>query len=215
MPAAGSVTHPDLSPDGTKLVYVRHGVAGSDWTFGSGQIYMAHVRSGERHVRPRARARRRRRATTTTRRGRPTASGSCSTSAPTTRRRRVQQRRTRRCGSIKADGSAPGDRARPPLNVGRWPHELVGRAGRRSQQTLGTSNEPMFWVTVSSKRDFGVRLVGAEPPADLDDAVLPRSGGRSSTDPSGAPFRLPFQDIDEQQPHRAVDREGHRDAVGS
>src|SRR5205823_4061260 len=38
--ATGYVTHPDLSPDGTKLVYVHPGVAGSDWAFGTGQIYL-------------------------------------------------------------------------------------------------------------------------------------------------------------------------------
>jgi hypothetical protein len=29
-------------------------------------------------------------------------------------------------------------------------------------QTLGASSRPMFWVTISSKRDFGVRLVGLQ-----------------------------------------------------
>src|SRR3569623_2783010 len=40
MPAAGRVSHPALSPDGTKLVYVRENVLGNDWSFGSGDIYV-------------------------------------------------------------------------------------------------------------------------------------------------------------------------------
>jgi hypothetical protein len=81
MTSAGMVTHPDLSPDGTKLVYVRPGVYHADWR---------PTRSVPR-TSSSTTAR-----TTTTRRGRPMASGSSSTARP--RVATPTTTRTRRCG---------------------------------------------------------------------------------------------------------------------
>jgi len=61
-------------------------------------------------------------------------------------------------------------------------------------QTLGAANEPMYWVTVSSKRNFGVRLVNANRPQIWMTPFFPNQAS-SSVDPSNVPFRLPFQDI--------------------
>ena len=76
--------------------------------------------------------------------------------------------RARRSGSIKADGSAPAVKlATLDAAIGftnswaRW---------APFAQTVGT-DEPIYWITVSSQRDFGVRLVGPAPAADLDDRV--------------------------------------------
>jgi hypothetical protein len=39
-PSTQQVSHPNLSDDGTQLVYVRPGTYSDDWTFGNGQIYI-------------------------------------------------------------------------------------------------------------------------------------------------------------------------------
>ena len=52
----------------------------------------------------------------------------------------------------------------------------------------------MFWVTVSSKRNFGVRLVNQNRPQIWMTPFFPNQAS-SSLDPSNVPFRLPFQDI--------------------
>jgi hypothetical protein len=63
------------------------------------------------------------------------------------------------------------------------------------QQTVGASSEPIYWITVSSTRDFGVRLVGAHKPQIWMTPFFPNTAGLSQ-DPSAAAFRLPFQNID-------------------
>jgi hypothetical protein len=47
---------------------------------------------------------------------------------------------------------------------------------------------------VSSKRNFGVRLVNQARPQIWMSPFFPDQA-QMSVDPSGAPFRLPFQDI--------------------
>jgi hypothetical protein len=93
---------------------------------------------------------------------------------------------------VKADGSAPpvrlanADAATGQTNSwGRW---------APFQQTFGASSEAMYWVTVSSKRDFGVRLVGQAWPQIW---MTPFFADRAAMgmDPSVAMFRLPFQNI--------------------
>ncbi len=53
----------------------------------------------------------------------------------------------------------------------------------------------MYWVTVSSTRDFGVRLVGTHRPQIWMTPFFPNAAS-AATDPSAAAFRLPFQNID-------------------
>ncbi len=93
---------------------------------------------------------------------------------------------------VKADGSAPpirlaaADAAAGQTNSwGRWaPFQL----------TYGANSEPMYFITVSSKRDFGVRLVGQAWPQIW---MTPFFGDRAAAgmDPTVPMFRLPFQDI--------------------
>jgi hypothetical protein len=59
-------------------------------------------------------------------------------------------------------------------------------------QTVG--GEPAFWLTFSSKRDFGVRLVGQARPQIWMAAFFPDRAAMGM-DPTGPAFRLPFQDI--------------------
>lgn len=93
---------------------------------------------------------------------------------------------------VKADGSQPpvrlanADAAANATNSwGRW---------APFAQTFGANDEPMFWVTVSSKRDFGVRLVGLGQPQIWMSPFFPDRAA-AGMDPTVPMFRLPFQDI--------------------
>ena len=93
---------------------------------------------------------------------------------------------------VKADGSAPPVRlanadanANATNSWGRW---------APFAQTFGANDEPMYWVTVSSKRDFGVRLVGLGQPQIWMSPFFPDRAA-AGMDPSVPMFRLPFQDI--------------------
>ncbi|MDB4955322.1 MAG: tolB protein precursor, partial [Myxococcales bacterium] len=94
---------------------------------------------------------------------------------------------------IKADGSAPAvELASSNAALG-----LTNSWGRWAPfaQTIGTNGEQMYWVTVSSTRNFGVRLVGAARPQIW---MTPFFSDRATMgqDPSDASFRLPFQNIE-------------------
>jgi hypothetical protein len=93
---------------------------------------------------------------------------------------------------VKADGSAPAIRlanadatAGSTNSWGRW---------APFAQTYGPSSEPFYWITVSSKRNFGVRLVGvAEPQLWMSPFFEDRAA--AGMDPTVPMFWLPFQDI--------------------
>jgi hypothetical protein len=61
-------------------------------------------------------------------------------------------------------------------------------------QTFGPNNEPMFYLTFSSKRAFGVRLPTVGRPQIWMTPVFP-SRAAAGRDPSGNAFRVPFQDV--------------------
>ena len=71
---------------------------------------------------------------------------------------------------------------------------------------LGTTGEPLYWITLASKRDFGVRLRNTglcQRPAQCTPAkssqiwMTPFLPARASAgqDPSAPAFRLPFQNL--------------------
>ena len=62
------------------------------------------------------------------------------------------------------------------------------------QQTVGDSSEQMYWITFSSKRDFGNRLVGLHQPQIWMAPFFPDRAA-AGMDPTGPAFRVPFQDI--------------------
>jgi hypothetical protein len=70
-------------------------------------------------------------------------------------------------------------------------------------QTLGDAKEPMFWLTWSSKRDFGVRLLNAGKPqrgatgrrAQIWMSPFFPAKAALGQDPSAPAFRLPFQTL--------------------
>ena len=87
----------------------------------------------------------------------------------------------------------------PPVELAKanQGHTLTNSWGRWAPfaQTIGTANEPMYWVTVSSTRNFGVRLVGTNRPQIWMTPFFPTKA-QAAADPSNSAFRLPFQNID-------------------
>ena len=55
------------------------------------------------------------------------------------------------------------------------------------------------WITVSSTRDFGVRLVNDHRPQIWMSPFFPERAAQQQ-DPSSKSFRLPFQNIDSNNP---------------
>jgi hypothetical protein len=192
MTSAGWVTHPDLSPDGTKLVYTRPTVTNCDWAFGGGQIYIRTYDQATLSFGPE---------TLLVanvfnnyypsfspdnawvlfnQSGDNTATG-------------AYNNPTASIWVVKADGSAPPvELAKLNTSVG-----LTNSWGRWAPfaQTLGAASTNMFWVTASSKRDFGVRLVGKAQPQIWMTPFFP-DRAQAQIDPSEVAFRLPFQNID-------------------
>jgi hypothetical protein len=189
MPSSGYVTHPDLSADGTKLVYVQPSVTGTDWSFSGGRIFIRTFDNATNTFGPE-----RLLVSDTSNNYYPSlspdgewvlfnraASGSSYNNNNAT------------LWVVKADGSGtPIELAKVNGGLG-----LTNSWGRWAPfaQTIGTSNEQMYWVTVSSTRNFGVRLVNANRPQIWMTPFFPAKATTSS-DPSSAAFRLPFQNID-------------------
>jgi len=195
-----SASHPDVSPDGSQLVYVSEGVAGSDWEFGHGQIIVQAYDAVTHTLGP----------------ARTLVADANNNYYPSWSPdgqwilfnkgvdnsvdvsgipRKSYNNPTASLWVIKADGSAPA------INLGTANLAAAGLTnswGRWApfQQTVGTTQDPIYWVTVSSKRDFGVRRRLADNwPQIWMFAFSPAQAG-SGTDPGAPAFRLPFQNID-------------------
>jgi hypothetical protein len=188
MPSAGYATHPDLSPDGARLVYVRPAAPGADWSFQTGAIFT-------RTYDP---------VTKTFGAETPLVNDGSNNYYPSWSPDGAYVLFNRAPGGdaynnanatlfvVKADGSAPPIQL-AVANVGGG---LTNSWGRWApfQQTLGANLERLYWVTVSSKRDFGVRLVGTQRPQIWMTPFFP-DRATAAADPSAAAFRLPFQDL--------------------
>jgi hypothetical protein len=189
MAAAGPVSHPDLSPDGTRLVYVRE-PGGADWAFVSGQLYTRSYDQTTRtfgaevplledaannHFYPSW-----------------SPDGQWILFNRSAATEDAYDNGNAQLFVIKADGTGtPIELTNANVASG-----LTNSWGRWApfQQSIGINNEPIFWVTVSSRRDFGVRLFGLARPQIWMTPFFPEHAA-SASDPSTSAFRLPFQDI--------------------
>jgi hypothetical protein len=202
--SAGQITHPDLSADGTTLVYVRPTVTNCDWGFGGGQIFTRTFDQATDTFGPEVML-----VADTNNNYYPSFSPdgqwvlfNKSTNNTTAG---AYNNGSASVWVIKADGSAPAvELAKLNASI-----NLTNSWARWAPfaQTVGT--EAINWVTVSSKRDFGTRLdhnAFPVPPMSAPDDLPGRpqiwmtafviSAATAGMDPSQPSFRLPFQNIE-------------------
>jgi WD40 repeat protein len=191
------VTHPELSPDGTMLAYVRPTTLAWDWMFGGGQIYTRSYDATTYSFGPEQ----------------PLVTTGANNYYPSWSpdgRWIVFNRSDDASGTgaynnpsaavwvVKADGSS----APIALTAANQGLGLTNSWARFApfEQTAGATSDRLFWITVSSKRDFGTRLLNTNV-ADSQKspqlwmlAFFPDQAGMVS-DPSARAFRLPFQSL--------------------
>ena len=194
MTSAGWVTHPDLSPDGTGLVYVRPnaGAISADWSFGGGQIIArtydqaTHTFGAERTLVADAN-------NNYYPSWSPDGQWILYNQSIDDTKSGAYNNPSATLWVVKADGSSP------PIQLAKLNSSvanLTNSWGRWAPfaQSLGANSEVMYWVTVSSKRTFGVRLVAGNQPQIWMAPFFPDRAGAAG-DPSEVAFRLPFQNI--------------------
>lgn len=190
VPTAGAnASQPDVSADGTQLAYVAEPAPGTDWAVVGGQIVVQTfdqtsatfgaprvlVADGANNFYPSF-----------------SPDGQWVLFNKATDGGSSYNDASASLWVVKADGSQPAvelvsaNQAGMTNSWGRW---------APFAQTFGAQNEPMYWITVSSKRDFGVRLVGLQQPQLWMSPFFPNRAA-SGADPSVPMFRLPFQNID-------------------
>ena len=189
MTASGQISHPDLSADGTKLVYVQKGDTGADWSFSGGRILMRTYDQASHTFGPEQML-----VSDTTNNYYPSFSpdgkwvlfNRASTGS-------VYNNGNATLWVVKSDGGAPVQLQAANAGLG-----LTNSWGRWApfQQTLGAGNEPIYWVTVSSMREFGVRIGPTTRHPQLWMTPFFPNAAAQAQDPSAAAFRLPFQNID-------------------
>ncbi len=187
---AALVTHPDFSPLGNLLVYVRGAVVhqNADWHIANGEIMSVSYDA---------------------------ATGAWGTPAPI-----VSGNGNNYYPSISPDGqwvlfNRSTEDAYDDNSAELWVARIDGTDARkldlanigpnltnswarwapfRSSFGPDGATEDLYWITWSSKRDFGVRLVGTRRPQLWMSPFFP---GRAAAagDPTAPAFRLPFQDI--------------------
>ncbi|MFT3696640.1 MAG: hypothetical protein QM831_26100 [Kofleriaceae bacterium] len=192
----GMVSHPDLSPDGTQLVYVRRPTTDpvqSDWSFTAGQIWTRSFDASTNTFGPETML----------------VSDSSNNYYPSYSPDGKWVLFNKASADsyndvdatvyvVKADGTAaPIQLAQ--LNTGA---SLTNSWARWApfQQTVGT--ESIYWITVSSQRNFGVRIDQAARVAAMQGkrpqiwmAAFVPSVADVNMDPTQPSFRLPFQNI--------------------
>jgi Tol biopolymer transport system component len=184
----GSSSHPDFAPAGDRIVYVREGDAGSDWNFGAGSLVTqtfddaTNTFGGETPL--------------VTSAGENNYYPSFSPDGQWVLFNRANQPSYNAANAelwvVKVDGTV-GPIKLDASNIGPG---LTNSWARWApfEATYGTTQEPVFWLTFSSKRDFGVRLVGVGRPQLWMTPYFPERAA-AGMDPTAPAFRLPFQDI--------------------
>jgi len=189
VPTGGKGTHPDFSPDGTKLVYVSAQNRGSDWSFTGGSLMVvSYDRASDSFGSPTMLV--------------PSAGDNVYYPSWSPDGNWILFNRSSEDAYddasaeiylVRADGSGTAKKLDTPNQSGgitnswaRWaPFEQVWGPGESGE-------EPILWLTFSSKRAFGVRLPAGQPQLWM----APFFPARFDSDPSAPAFRLPFQDIE-------------------
>lgn len=189
MPSTGYSTHPDLSADGKKLVYIRTNAAGADWSFTSGNLVTRTYDQSTHTFGPEM----------------PLVSGGGNNYYPSwspdgewvlfnrsPANANAYNATDATLWVVKADGTQPPIQ----LTVANDGSALTNSWGRWAPfaQTYKSSGEKMFWITVSSKRNFGTRLFGVGRPQLWMTPFFPARAA-AQMDPSAPAFWLPFQNI--------------------
>jgi hypothetical protein len=192
VPTTSYSTHPDFSPIGDRIVYVSAATPGADWHFTGGTIitrtYRAAddtfgdevelVASAENNFYPSLS---------------PDGQWVLFNRSGTSALDHAYDNANAQLWLVKIDGSV-GPLRLDQANLGPG---LTNSWARWApfEGTYGDAAEPIYWLTFSSKRDFGVRLVGANRPQVWMTPFFP---GRAAAgqDPTAPAFRLPFQDLD-------------------
>ena len=192
LPTGGRGTHPDFSPDGSRVAFISAPGAAYDWVFGGGSLMvMSYDRATDTFGAATALV--------------PSAGGGDNVFYPSwspdgqwilfnRSSEDAYDDASAEVYVVRADGSAPPQKLDTPNLSGgitnswaRWaPFEQVLAPGEAEE-------EPIFWLTFSSKRAFGVRLPGGQPQLWMAPFFPARAA--AGADPSGPAFRLPFQDI--------------------
>lgn len=188
MTAAGRVSHPDLSADGTKLVYVQQAGTANDWSFLGGKIMIRTYDAATRSFGPE------------TQLVQDTSNNFYPSFSPDGKWvlfNRAPSGSSYNNGSATLWVTTSDGGGAVQLTAAAGTQGLTNSWGRWApfQQTVGAANEPLYWVTVSSTRDFGVRLVGTKRPQIWMTPFMPDKA-MNNADPSAAAFRLPFQNIE-------------------
>lgn len=189
MTITGKASHPDMSPDGTQLVWVREGSPGSDWQFGVGAIVTATYDAATRTIGPE-----RVLVTNAQNNYYPSWSPDGQWILYNVSTGGSYNDPTASLWVVKADGGSP------PIQLGTANAAtggLFNSWGRWApfQQSLGSNSDPIYWITVSSQRTFGVRRQLSEAVPQIWMFAFQPSLAGQMMDPSTPSFWLPFQDF--------------------
>ncbi|HEU5059008.1 MAG TPA: hypothetical protein VFU21_20890 [Kofleriaceae bacterium] len=186
LPTGTRGTQPDFSPDGTRVAFIAAPGAAYDWVFSGGSLMvMTYDRATDTFGAPTPLV--------------PSAGGSDNVYYPSwspdgqwivfnRSSEDAYDDPSAEVFVVRADGTAPPQKLDTPNVSGGITNSWARWAP--FEQVLG--DEPIFWLTFSSKRAFGVRLPGGQPQLWMAPFLPARAAGG---DPSGPAFRLPFQDI--------------------
>ena len=181
-------THPELSPDGTRLANVETNASSYDFQVGNGSIVTRTFDAGTNAFGPIQMLV-------------PNASGS-SNYYPSWSPDGQWILFTRTTGNSYNDASAQiwvvkADGSLPPIQLAaaNLGSNLTNSWARWApfQQSFGSTNDPVYYFTFSTVRPFGVRGTGG---TQIWMAPFFPARAASGMDPSGPAFRMPFQRID-------------------
>lgn len=193
VPTGGYATHPDWSPDGLHVVYVLPRSPSQDWHFGGGEIVVidydptTHTFGAPRTV------------------VNDSDNNFYPSWSPDGQWILFNRSTDNSAGGgaynnpssvlyvVKADGTA----APIALGAANIADGLTDSWGRWAPfaQTVGANNRQMYWITVSSKRTYGVRRQFSENWPSIWMFPFYPDAAAAGTDPTGVAFRLPFQDF--------------------